>query len=97
MGYLERMKPLLIALLGTCAFEPEKGGIIFEELKGRLHFVEMFAGEQNLSTGIRQIGYVGLSIDKRYSADHDFMTKVGFFLSFTAVLRIYVWGQVVRC
>ena len=94
MGYLERLQPLLIALLGCSALAPEKGGIILNELKDRLHFVEMFAGEQNLSSGIRQLGYIGLSIDKRYSSDHDFMSKEGFLLSLTALMRIWVrWGR----
>ena len=64
------------------------------EAEKRLHFTEVFAGDQNLSSGLRMLGYTGMSIDKRYSMLHDFMTKSGFLIVLAAVWRIVPGGVI---
>ncbi len=60
----------------------------------RLHFVEEFSGDQNWSSGCRLLGYIGIAIDKRYSAMADFLLPSGFLMLLAAVWRVTPGGWV---
>jgi hypothetical protein len=79
--------PLLVILYGA--------GPLPHSVKNpeeRLHFVEEFAGEQNMSNGLRLFDFIGISCDKRYMSLHDFLTPAGFMFLLGAVWRLTPGG-----
>jgi hypothetical protein len=75
------VKSILVALL-----------IGFGQLCRSLDFVEVFAGEQSVSKGLRLLGYRGMSMDLRLSLDHDILTPIGLLTLIVAVARLRPGG-----
>lgn len=57
-----------------------------------LDFVEVFAGEQSVSRGLRAMGYVGVALDQRYDAAHNVLCPIGFLTLLHAVLHLKPGG-----
>ncbi len=76
------MGSLLSALFGASCCPEERD----------LDFVEVFAGEQSISKGLRLLGMRGLSMDGRISVDHDVLTPVGFLALLRGVMRLRPGG-----
>lgn len=59
---------------------------------GSLDFVEVFAGDQSISRGMRMLGYRGLSLDQRYDPSHNVLCPVGLMVLLHAVLNVRPGG-----
>jgi hypothetical protein len=62
------------------------------DVKRNLDFVELFAGDGAISTGLEGVGFTGLRIDARRRPEHNFMTPTGFAIALRAVLMLRVGG-----
>ena len=75
MGYTVRLLAL-IALLGP--IPPATNS-----------FLELFAGEEAWSDGMRLLGYVGMSMDARRNIDYDILKPQGFLLAILSVMIMH--------
>ncbi len=57
-----------------------------------LDFVEVFAGDAAVSRGLKLLGFVGWSLDMRYSGAHDLLTAAGFRLLMEGIMRLRPGG-----
>ena len=55
-------------------------------------FVELFAGDGAISTGLEGVGCIGVRVDARRRPEHNFMTPTGFAISLRAVLKLRAGG-----
>ena len=60
----------------------------------RFHFVEIFAGQGNLSRELLRGGWEGLAMDLMYSADHDVRSVRGFRMAINALCEMHNEGLV---
>ena len=76
MGYTKRLLALL-ALLNAA-----------DMLQDRT-YAEMFAGDEAWSSGMKLLGYKGISMDARKDADHDFLRPVGFLFALWSIMSLH--------
>ena len=55
-------------------------------------FVELFAGDGAISTGLEGVGCIGVRVDARRRPEHNFMTPTGFAIALRAVLKLRAGG-----
>lgn len=55
-------------------------------------FVEVFAGDQAVSKGLRLVGYTGKSLDLRISETHNVLSATGFLVLLAATMKIREGG-----
>ena len=60
----------------------------------RFHFVEIFAGQGNLSRELLRAGWEGVAVDIRYGPDHDVCHVRGFRMAINAVCETRNQGLV---
>jgi len=54
-----------------------------------LSFIELFAGDESISKGLRLLEYWGKSYDLRKNTNHDFLSPQGFLAAMLSVLRCH--------